>query len=112
MPFSWVWRTTRSYGISAHALAGHVHNRMAAKNGKRLDEMTGPSRGSVMSRKVNQKLSQNLMLAGLDESASVLFTTSEIEASIMIQRQFKAHIFRKRIDAKVAGTQQIAQNSR
>jgi hypothetical protein len=58
------------------------------------------------------KLSQNLMLAGLDESASVLFTTSEIEASIMIQRQFKAHMFRKRIDAKVEGTQQIAQSGR
>merc|ERR1711871_1222386 len=45
---------------TAHALAGHVHNRMAAKNGKRLDEMAGPSRGSVMSRRMTAKLSQNL----------------------------------------------------
>lgn len=73
--------------------------------------MTGHSRGSAMARKMNTKLSQNLMLAGLDESASALFTTQEIEASTMIQRQFKAHMFRKKIDAKVEGTQQIAQQS-
>ena len=57
-----------------------------------------------MSRKITQKLSQNLMLAGLDESASVLFTTAEIEAAVMIQRQFKAHKFRKGIDNRVEGT--------
>jgi hypothetical protein len=89
---------------TAHALAGNVHHQMALKNGKNLHDMQGLSRGSVMSRKITQKLSQNLMLAGLDESASVLFTTAEIEAAVMIQRQFKAHKFRKGIDNRVEGT--------
>ena len=90
---------------TAHALAGFVHNKMAQKNGKNLQEMQGLSRGSQMSRKITMKLSQNLMLAGLDESASVLFTTAEIEAASKLQRLYKAHKFRKDMDRKVYETQ-------
>jgi len=59
----------------------------------------------VMSRKISNKLSQNLMLAGLDESASVLFTTAEIEAAKSIQRLYKAHKLRKDMDRRVDETQ-------
>ena len=93
---------------TAHALAGLVHHRMAERNGKDLQSMQGLSRGSLMSRKITQKLSQNLMLAGLDESASVLFTTAEREAAATIQRGFKAHKFRKDIDTKVDETQSLS----
>lgn len=91
---------------TAHALAGFVHNKMAQKNGKDLQDMQGLTRGSVMSRKISNKLSQNLMLAGLDESASVLFTTAEIEAAKSIQRLWKAHKLRKDMDRRVDETQQ------
>jgi hypothetical protein len=90
---------------TAHALAGFVHNKMAQKNGKDLQDMQGLTRGSVMSRKISNKLSQNLMLAGLDESASVLFTTAEIEAAKSIQRLYKAHKLRKDMDRRVDETQ-------
>ena len=47
------------------------------------------------------------MLAGLDESASVLMTTGEIEAAATIQRGFKAFKFRKNIDSRVDETQSL-----
>ena len=92
---------------TAHALAGLVHNRIAEKNGKDLSAMQGLSRGSVMSRKITAKLSQNLMLAGLDESASVLFTTTEIEAAVTIQRGFKTYKLKRDIQLRAEQTQRL-----
>jgi hypothetical protein len=92
---------------TAHALAGLVHNRMAEKNGKDLSVMQGLSRGSVMSRKITAKLSQNLMLAGLDESASVLFTTTEIEAAVTIQRGYKTYKLKRDIQRRADETERL-----
>lgn len=92
---------------TAHALAGMVHDRMAKKKGKSLADFNAPSAGSAMSRRQSKALSKNLMLAGLDESAAVLYTTTEIHAAITMQRQFRAHKFRKNIDKRVDGSRKV-----
>ena len=80
---------------------------MAEKNGKDLSVMQGLSRGSVMSHKITAKLSQNLMLAGLDESASVLFTTTEIEAAVTIQRGYKTYKLKRDIQRRADETERL-----
>merc|ERR1711907_320071 len=91
---------------TVHALAARVHERQAQRVGKSLKDMAAVPAGSPFAKARNKALSRNLMLAGLDDSSSVTYTTNEVEGARTIQRNFKSHKLRKEIGNRVNATKE------